>query len=168
VLPANGAVVAGLAAQATPPSAQAAPGSQAVGVGNSLYSGIVRLNTTANGTGYQLLDTTRGKNGVLGGNAVTDMEHTLADPKMVPGTVYANPTNDWGNGTLPPKMSSTTSPAGQSIAVDAAYGLQSAWDYYAQVHKRNGIDGNGTQLFVRVNAGGYINKFDNAYWSGNR
>jgi hypothetical protein len=141
-----------------------------VGIGNSLYSGTVELEDSANASGYLMLDTTRGQGGVFGGNAVTDMKHNTFGPTVggvayPKGTVYANTANVWGNGTAPAPLSPTTTPAGQTVAVDAAYGLQATWDYYGQVHQRNGIDGLGSATYVQVNYGGNQNDVDNAYWS---
>jgi len=45
--------------------------------------------------------------------------------------------------------------------VDAAYGLQRTWDYYAKVHGRNGIDGAGRAVTIRVH---YDSRFDSAFW----
>lgn len=154
-----------VAVQVLPSTApQAGDVRAAVGLGRSQYSGTVNLSTSIGGSGFLLLDTTRGQGGVFGGNAVTDMAHTMFGPPAT-GTLYTNSTNTWGDGSRPVALGPTTTPAGQTIAVDAAYGLQATWDYFKQVHKRDGIDGEGTPTYVRVNFGGYLNDTDNAFWS---
>ncbi len=151
-------------AQTTAPRPLADGDTPALGVGRSLFSGTVQLNTTATRSGFTLLDTTRGQGGVFSGNAVTDVNHTAALP-FTTGTLYTNLTNDWGNGTAPALLGPTTTTAGQTVAVDAAYGLQSTWDYFSEVHRRNGIDDHGTGTYVRVNFGGNAGETDNAFWS---
>jgi Zn-dependent metalloprotease len=157
----SGATV--LQAQSAAPQPLAAGDTPALGVGRSLYNGTVQLNTAVIPSGFTLLDTTRGQGGVFGGNAVTDANHAvLAD--FSPGTLYTNATNDWGNGAAPAgALAPTNTPTGQTTAVDAAYGLQSTWNYFAQVHRRNGIDGAGSATYVRVNFGGILDS-DNAFW----
>ncbi|MFB7222629.1 M4 family metallopeptidase, partial [Streptomyces sp. NPDC056227] len=49
-----------------------------------------------------------------------------------------------------------------TAAVDAAYGAQLTWDYYKDVHGRNGIKNDGVGAYSRVH---YGNAYVNAFWS---
>ncbi|HEY7591654.1 MAG TPA: M4 family peptidase, partial [Actinophytocola sp.] len=110
---------------------------QAAGTGNSEYSGQVALETTEGGDGFNLVDGTRGNQQVS--NADTNVLYTDAD-------------NTWGTGE---------GTDDQTAAVDAAYGAASTWDYYKNVHGRNGIrnDGVGAESFVH-----YGDAYVNAFW----
>ena len=124
-----------------------------IGTGHSQFSGQVALDTTKTKTGYELRDLTRGK----GGNTVQDLGGGTADS----GPVYSNDSNDWGDGENY-NGGATTSANGQTAAVDAAFGSSWTWDYYKNVHHRDGIDGKGTATSMRVH---YDRDYDNAYWS---
>jgi zinc metalloprotease ZmpA len=110
---------------------------QAAGTGNSEYSGQVALETTEGGDGFNMVDSTRGNQQVS--NADTQVLYTDAD-------------NTWGTGE---------GTDDQTAAVDAAYGAASTWDYYKNVHGRNGIknDGVGAESFVH-----YGDAYVNAFW----
>jgi Zn-dependent metalloprotease len=110
---------------------------QAAGTGKSLYSGEVALETTEGGDGFNMVDGTRGNQQVS--NADTNALYTDAD-------------NAWGTGE---------GTDDQTAAVDAAYGAASTWDYYKNVHGRNGIknDGVGAESFVH-----YGDAYVNAFW----
>jgi len=47
--------------------------------------------------------------------------------------------------------------------VDAHYGAQLTWDYYKNVHGRNGIFGDGQGARSRTH---YGNSYVNAFWDG--
>jgi len=120
------------------------------GIGNSLYLGqITDVGTTqASATSFYLKDPSRGY------QYTTDLKNTESDTAV--GTLYVDADNTWGNG-----LKSET----QSAAVDAHYGMQLSWDYYKNVHGREGIFGDGTGTYSRVHYGfGY----NNAYWDGER
>ena len=127
---------------------------QAVAQGRSQYSGTVTLNDESTASGYQLRDPTRGS----GGNTVKDVDHDSADGG---GQIYASSLNHWGDGGNY-TGGATTGVNGQTAAVDAAYGLQWTWDYYRNIHHRDGIDGSGTATTLRVH---YGTGYDNAFWS---
>ena len=129
----------------------------AVGTGNSQYSGAVSLNTNSVTSGFEMRDMTRGAGGTFGNNVVTDLNHATTGN----GTVYANTTNTWGDGTNY-NGGSTTSANGQTAAVDAAYGIQKTWDLFKTVLGRNGIDNTGKASYLRVH---YSTSYDNAFWS---
>jgi hypothetical protein len=151
----------------TPAAENLAP---ARGTGQSMYSGTVSMATAFDpGTGrFELVDTTRGRGPVLpsgkdyGGNAVTDMEHSALDRD---GNLIVGSSNSWGSGRPPQYLGSTTSPDGLSVAADAAYGVQTAWDYFRAIHGRNGVDDSGGQILIKVNWGGWSDQFDNASWN---
>ena len=120
----------------------------AVGSGNTLYTGAaVVLNTTScgGGTSFQLKDQTRG------GGYTTNMANSTAGS----GTIYSGPNNTWGNGTA-----SDT----ETAAADAHFGIAATWDYFKNVHGRNGIDGLGTGALSKVH---YGRNYVNAFWSDN-
>jgi Zn-dependent metalloprotease len=127
------------------------------GSGQSLYSGTVPLKLTQSGSTYQLKDPTRG-------NTYTTDMNNKADSIFCQvfaigcsaGTTFTSPTTTFGNGT-------TSSRA--SAAVDAQYGTNMTWDYYNQVHGRNGIFGNGTGSYNRVH---YDKNYVNAFWDGTK
>ena len=114
----------------------------ASGTGKTLYSGNVALTTNSISGGYELRDPTRGntytinlKNRTSGGSIATDTD------------------NVWGN-----NATSDTN----SAAADAQYGTAKTWDYYKNVHGRNGIANNGQGAYNRVH---YSRNYNNAYWS---
>ncbi|BDU76202.1 peptidase [Mesoterricola sediminis] len=126
------------------------------GQGRSQHSGLVVLGTTWKDQDevYELRDWTRGRTG----NAVYNLDHGTRGAK---GTLYTNQSDVWGDGRNY-DGGDTTSPNGETAAVDAAYGLQVTWDYYAQVLGRKGIDGEGRAIAMRVH---YGKGYDNAFWS---
>jgi len=133
----------------------------ATGTGNSQYNGVVSLPTNYTGTTYELRDTTRGTSGSFGNNVVTNMAHA-ATTSTATGTLYTDADNTWGDGANYVEGSSTTAANGETAAVDAMFGMIKSWDYYKNVHTRNGIDGAGTATYSRVHIS---NSYDNAFWS---
>ncbi|MFE4974192.1 M4 family metallopeptidase [Kitasatospora sp. NPDC056651] len=123
---------------------------QAAGTGNSEYTGTVTVDTTArSGGGYTLTDPVRG-------HVTKDANNLSASSlKATSGTAFTSTTNVWGDGR---KFSSDRSTA----AVDAHANTAWTYDYYKNVHGRNGIknDGKGATVFVHVGT-----KWDNAQWS---
>ncbi|MFL6003734.1 MAG: M4 family metallopeptidase [Nocardioides sp.] len=127
------------------------------GSGQSLYSGTVPLSTTLSGSTYQLKDATRG------GTYTTDMNNKSDSifcqyfgSGCQAGTLFTDADNAWGTGTTANR---------QSAAVDAQYGTNMTWDYYKNVHGRNGIFGTGKGSFNRVH---YGNGYVNAFWDGTK
>ncbi len=116
-----------------------------VGSGKSLTEGSVSLNTIKCGTHYQLKDLTRG------GGYTTNMGMRTAGF----GSIFVDTDNKWGTGTL---SSSATA------AVDAHFGVAKTWDYYKNVHGRNGIADDGQGALSRVH---YGRNYQNAFWSDN-
>ncbi len=113
------------------------------GTGNTLYSGSVLLNTTNCGTSFQMKDLTRGS------GYTTD----LANGTRGTGTIFSSATNTWGDGTRANRA---------TAAADAHFGIAATWDYYKNIHLRNGIDGFGKGALSKVH---YGNNYVNAFWS---
>ncbi len=94
------------------------------GTGNSLYSGSVPLDLTQSGSTYTMKDPSHGN------GTTTNLNHGTSGA----GTLFSNTTGTFGNGT-------NSDPA--SEGADAHYGAAKTFDYYKNVHGRNGIFGNG-------------------------
>ncbi|WP_033824100.1 M4 family metallopeptidase [Kitasatospora sp. MBT63] len=110
--------------------------SNATGTGYGVFDGTVTLTTNYTGSTYQLKDNTRG------GMYTVDKN----------GTLYTDADNIWGNGQAS---------NGQSAAVDAQFGAATTWDYYKNVHGRNGIKNNGVGAYSKVH---YGTNYVNAFW----
>ncbi|MFE7272967.1 M4 family metallopeptidase [Streptomyces sp. NPDC057623] len=125
---------------------------KASGDGKSLYAGTVPLETTASGSAYRLKDATRG--GTYTGDAAnkTDLCVLTICLSRAPATVFTDADNHWGTGAGTDRS---------TAAVDAQYGTDVTWDYYADVHGRKGIAGDGKGSFNRVH---YGNDYNNAFW----
>ena len=125
----------------------------ASGDGKSLYSGTVPLQTTQSGSTYQLKDPTRGN--TYTGDAANKTDLCILTSICIsraPSTVFTDADNHWGTGATSDRA---------SAAVDAQYGTDVTWDYYKNVHGRNGIGGDGKGSYNRVH---YGNKYNNAFW----
>ncbi|MGH9949182.1 MAG: M4 family metallopeptidase [Pyrinomonadaceae bacterium] len=126
--------------------------------GSSLYSGTVNIATSSSGSTFYMEDLTR-RMGTFNmnntGNTTTGTGGTQSR--------YTDTNDVWD---------STTQRAG----VDAHFGAAATYDYYKNVHGRNGIDGNngpgttsaaansGISLLVsRVHFG---SGYNNAFWNG--
>ena len=127
------------------------------GSGQTLYGGTVPLRLTQSGSTYQLKDPTRG------GTYTTDLANKtdsftcqVFGYSCATGTLFTSPDTSFGNG-------STTSR--ESAAADAQYGTNVTWDYFKNVHARNGIFGNGKGSLNRVH---YGKNYANAFWDGTR
>ncbi|MGY0232109.1 proprotein convertase P-domain-containing protein [Longispora urticae] len=113
------------------------------GTGNSLYLGSVPVDTTLSGSTYTMIDPSHGN-----GNTC-DMNNGSSTC-----TNFTDPDNTWGTGTNANR---------QSAAVDAHVGAAMTFDYFKNVHGRNGIFGNGAGVPSRVH---YGNNYVNAFWDG--
>ncbi|KGN33256.1 peptidase [Knoellia sinensis KCTC 19936] len=128
---------------------------EADGSGASLYSGTVTIQTTQSGSSFQLKDATRGNSQVGDMNNRTDSFFcTIFGAGCSAGTLFTDADNAWGNGTNVNR---------QSAAVDAAYGQARTWDYFKNVHGRNGIWNTGKGSPSRVH---YGSNYVNAFWDG--
>ncbi|WP_345701815.1 M4 family metallopeptidase [Kitasatospora terrestris] len=112
------------------------------GTGTGVFVGNVTIGTTLSGSTYQLKDAARG-NGYT-----TNMNNGTSGN----GTLFTKSTDTWGNGSASNK---------ESAAVDAHFGVATTWDYFKNVHGRNGIRNDGVGAFSRVH---YDNNYVNAFW----
>ena len=131
------------------------------GTGSSLYSGTVTISTTGSGSSFYMEDTTR-RMGTF------NMNSTGNETTGTGGTQsrYTD-TNDVWDTTI------------QRAGVDAHYGAAKTYDYYKNIHGRNGIDGNngpGTTtsaigaiplVVSRVHFGS-SGRYNNAFWYNNQ
>ncbi|MEU4109565.1 M4 family metallopeptidase [Streptomyces sp. NPDC027717] len=124
----------------------------AAGDGKSLYSGTVPLQTTQSGSSFQLKDATRGNTYTGDAANKTDLCILGICLSRAPSTVFTDTDNHWGTGATADRA---------SAAVDAQYGTDQTWDYYKNVHGRNGIAGDGKGSYNRVH---YGNNYNNAFW----
>ncbi|MFF3983804.1 M4 family metallopeptidase [Streptomyces sp. NPDC001797] len=124
----------------------------ATGDGKSLYSGTVPLQTTQSGSTYNLTDPTRGNTYTGDAANKTDLCIFGICISRAPSTVFTDADNHWGTGATSDRS---------SVAVDAQYGTNETWDYYKNVHGRNGIAGDGKGSYNRVH---YGNNYNNAFW----
>ncbi|MFK3647880.1 M4 family metallopeptidase [Lysobacter enzymogenes] len=121
----------------------------AAGTGKSLLLGNLAIVADSTRNGFQLIDPSRGN------SATYDAKGSGDYVSAFPGaTVFADADNVWGNNAVSDRA---------TVAVDAHYGVAVAWDYFKNVHGRNGIfnDGKGVRSFVHVETG-----MDNAFWWG--
>jgi Zn-dependent metalloprotease len=112
------------------------------GTGNGFFNGTFALETAVQGTGFRLLDPSRGSNFTCDMRNRTSSCYYLDDADNV-----------WGNGTLSNN---------QTVAADAQYGTAMTWDYYKTVLGRNGIANDGKGAYNRVH---YSKSYNNAFWS---
>ncbi|WP_436535411.1 M4 family metallopeptidase [Actinoplanes sp. HUAS TT8] len=114
------------------------------GTGNSLYAGAVAVETTSTDSGFSLTDPVRG-NG-----------YTCDMGNRTSGTcaVFTDADNVWGTGANSDRA---------SAAADAHFGAATTFDYFKNVHGRNGIFGTGVGVPSRVH---YGSAYVNAFWDG--
>ncbi|MBJ3806296.1 M4 family metallopeptidase [Streptomyces flavofungini] len=112
------------------------------GTGNTQYSGQVQLTTQQSGSQYTLTDTARGNHQTRNLNRGTSGS----------GTLFTGPDDVWGNGQAA---------NAETAGADAHYGAALTWDYYKNVHGRNGIKNDGRGATSRVH---YGNNYVNAFW----
>ncbi|MFD6886167.1 M4 family metallopeptidase [Streptomyces sp. NPDC059957] len=112
------------------------------GTGNTMYSGQVTIGTSQSGSNFTLNDATRG------GHKTNNLNRATSGT----GTLFSGPDDIWGNG-LPANL--------ETAAADAHYGAQVTWDYFKNVHGRNGLRNDGVSPYSRVH---YGNNYVNAFW----
>ncbi|SCG77493.1 griselysin. Metallo peptidase. MEROPS family M04 [Micromonospora echinaurantiaca] len=115
------------------------------GTGHSLYAGSVSVETTQTGSVYQLIDPAHGN------GSTCDMNNGTSTC-----TAFVDADNTWGSGANANR---------QSAAIDAHFGAAKTFDYFKNVHGRNGIFGDGRGVPSRVH---YGQNYDNAFWDGAR
>ncbi|WP_306207027.1 M4 family metallopeptidase [Actinoplanes sp. RD1] len=114
------------------------------GTGNSIYSGQVAVESTTAATGFALVDPTRGN------GTTCDLNNRTSGTC----TTFTDADNTWGTGAPSDRA---------SAAVDAHFGAAVTFDYFKNVHGRNGIFGDGRGVPSRVH---YGNAYVNAFWDG--
>ncbi|MFD4246155.1 M4 family metallopeptidase [Streptomyces sp. NPDC058525] len=112
------------------------------GTGNTMYSGQVTLGTSQSGSNWNLTDAARGNHKTYNLNRGTSGT----------GTLFSGPDDIWGNGQ-PANL--------ETAAADAHYGAAVTWDYFKNVHGRNGLRNDGVSPYTRVH---YGNNYVNAFW----
>jgi Zn-dependent metalloprotease len=132
------------------------------GTGSSLYSGTVSINTSNVGATFYMEDLTR-KMGTFNMNS-TGNETTGGGGTQ---SRYTDADDNW-NSTI------------QRAGVDAHYGAAKTYDYYLNVHGRNGINGAGGPGVTTAAANSSISlitsrvhfgtsgAYNNAFWFNNR
>ncbi|HET6989204.1 MAG TPA: M4 family metallopeptidase, partial [Kribbella sp.] len=125
------------------------------GDGQSLYSGTVPLQTTAATGGFTLTDPAHGNGFTADANNKTDsILCQLFGLGCPTPTRFTDADNHWGTGTNANRA---------TAAVDAHYGAATTFDYYKNVHGRNGIFNDGKGVPSRVH---YGTNYVNAFWDG--
>ena len=131
------------------------------GTGSSLYSGTVTINTSSVGSTFYMEDLTR-KQGTFTMNS-TGNENTGTGGTQ---SRFTDTDDNW-NATA------------QRAGVDAHVGAAKTFDYYLNVHGRNGIDGSGgpgtttsasggTPMIVSRVHFGTSGRYNNAFWFNNQ
>jgi Zn-dependent metalloprotease/subtilisin-like proprotein convertase family protein len=113
------------------------------GTGNTRHAGAVAIDTTQTDTGYALLDPSHG----LGSACDMHNDVDACEP-------FTDADNVWGDGTAANR---------QTAAAEAYYGAANTFDYFKNVHGREGILGDGNGVYSRVH---YGTSFENAFWDG--
>jgi Zn-dependent metalloprotease len=112
--------------------------------GRSLYSGTVPITVLDTGAfGYALWDSTRGN-----GFKQYDAKNQTSGVFLY----FQNHDNVWGNGTTSDR---------ETAAVDVHYGTALTYDYFKNVHGRNGLDGAGYMGYGEIH---YGSNYNNAFW----
>jgi Zn-dependent metalloprotease len=107
----------------------------ATGTGESLYYGDLQITTDKTGVNsYRMVDPTRGNGSVIDGRGLEAGDLNDA-PDLVP---FTSTDNRWGDNTTANR---------KTVAADITYGVAKTWDYFKEVHGRNGIfnDGRGVR-----------------------
>jgi Zn-dependent metalloprotease len=112
------------------------------GTGNTRYSGSVTLGTSQSGSSYTLTDADRGNH----------RTYNLNRGSSGTGTLFSGSDDVWGDGTAANL---------ETAGADAHYGAALTWDYYKNVHGRNGLRNDGVAPYSRVH---YGNNYVNAFW----
>ncbi|MEH0654362.1 M4 family metallopeptidase [Streptomyces scabiei] len=112
------------------------------GTGNTRYSGSVSLGTSQSGSSYTLTDADRGNH----------RTYNLNRGSSGTGTLFSGSDDVWGDGTAANL---------ETAGADAHYGAALTWDYYKNVHGRNGLRNDGVAPYSRVH---YGNNYVNAFW----
>jgi len=131
------------------------------GTGSSLYSGTISVSTSSVGSTFYMEDLTR-KQGTFNMNS-TGNESTGSGGTQ---SRFTDTDDNWNSST-------------QRAGVDAHNGAAWTYDYYKNVHGRNGIDGSGGPGVTTAAANGAVSlitsrvhfgssgRYNNAFWFNN-
>lgn len=124
------------------------------------YSGIRTIETNFTGTNYILQETTRTTNGLTGNGIRT---YNSGRTSTYPLTDFTNVTTTWNSGNY-----ATNSVTKDNAALDAHWGAEKVFDWWATVFNRNSYDDAGATIKSWVH---YDNQpggvgYDNAFWNG--
>jgi Zn-dependent metalloprotease len=119
--------------------------SNAIGTGRTQFIGDKPVNLDLVSGRYNMRDVFRSS-----GNITCDLANGTSTC-----TTFSSTSSVFGDGVLDGTNRATS-------AADAHVGLQYTWDYYKNVHARNGIDGAGRSTRSRVH---YSSNYNNAFWS---
>lgn len=119
------------------------------GSAQTRYSGTQDIETTLSGGSYILKDATRGS-----GINTYDMNT---------GTNYNSAVNFSDNNNT--WTTAEHSPNKDNGALDAHWGAEKTFDYWATKHNRNSFNGSGAAINSYVH---YDSNYDNAFWDGSR
>ncbi|WP_363799781.1 M4 family metallopeptidase [Lysobacter firmicutimachus] len=117
----------------------------AVGTGKTYYYGNLSIATDQkSATRFDLIDTTRGNGAVYDakGAAISNLFDILF--ATWGATLFTDTDNTWGNNALSDRA---------TVATDVHYGVGATWDYFKNVHGRNGLynDGVGIKSYAHTN-----------------
>jgi Zn-dependent metalloprotease len=135
----------------------------ATGTGSSLYSGTQAISTYQSGGSYYMEDTSRAL-GTFDNRNTAKINMTLGWISSFGSTYrFSDADNVWNTST-------------QRAGVDAHYGATKVYDYFLNVHGRNGIDGmGGPRTYASVNGTGLISStvhfgkaYNNAFWTDSK
>ncbi|MBC7927973.1 MAG: M4 family metallopeptidase [Bryobacteraceae bacterium] len=120
------------------------------------WFGTQSINTRFNATtqAWELIDPVRGN------SAVRDSVYSEVR-KAFPALLYSNVNNSWGDFKAYTAINGTSSPNGQTAAVDVAFAVRNTWDMFLNVFKRAGLNGAGKAIEARVHWG---KSFGDAFW----
>jgi zinc metalloprotease ZmpA len=116
-----------------------------VGTGQSIYLGQVEIETTAGGSGFDMID------GARGNGTTCDMNNGQGSC-----ATFTDADNAWGDGTQADRA---------SAGVDAHFGAAVTYDYFTNQHGWNGVFGDGSGVPSRVH---YGQAYVNAFWDGSQ
>jgi thermolysin len=136
----------------------------AIGSGVSLYSGTQSINTFKSGTSYYMEDLSRAI-GTFDNRNTARINTTFGTITSFGSTYrFSDADNLWN----------TTA---QKAGVDAHYGASKVYDYFLNVHGRNGIDGaGGPRTIVSIDGATALissnvhfgSRFNNAFWTDSK
>ncbi|WP_395057193.1 M4 family metallopeptidase [Flavobacterium sp.] len=124
------------------------------------YSGTKTIESNLSGANYILYEANRTTNGITGNGVRT---YNSGKTPTYPTTDFINATTSWTTGNY-----AAASATKDNAALDAHWGAEKVFDWWATVYNRNSYDDAGAQIKSWVHyddvAGGL--GYDNAFWNG--